>query len=307
MQTILGAGGVIGNEIAKVLPQYTNKIRLVARNPKAINATDELFKADLTNYATIDEAVKGSEVVYLTVGLPYQLKTWKEHWVKIMQHTITACQKHNSKLVFFDNVYPYGYVKGTMTEETPFNPCSKKGEVRAQVAQLLIDEMKAGNINALISRAADFYGPNVEKSMIDATVFQRLKKGKGAQWLGNTSKKHSFTFVPDAGKATAVLGNTADAYNQTWHVPTDANVLTGKQWVELIARHYNTPAKVAALPKWMVRLLGIFIPLLGELTEMMYQFENDYLFNSSKFESRFFKPTGYAEGIAISAADMQKK
>lgn len=300
MQTILGAGGVIGNEIAKILPQYTNKIRLVARNPKAINATDELYKADITDYSSIDKAVEGSDIVYLVVGLPYNLKTWNQHWVNIMRHTLDACKKHNSKLVFFDNVYPYGYVKGKMTEETPFNPCSKKGEIRAQVAQLLLDEMKQGNITALIARAADFYGPNVEKSMIDATVFQRLKKGKGAQWLGDPSKKHSFTLVSDAGKATAILGNTPDAYNQTWHVPTDGNVLTGKQMVELIAKHYNTSAKVSGMPKWMVRILGIFIPILREMPEMMYQFENDYLFDSSKFESRFFKATTYEDGIRLS-------
>ena len=301
MQTILGAGGVIGNEIARTLPQYTNKIRLVARNPKAINAGDELMKADITDYSSIEKAVADSEVVYLVVGLPYNIKTWKQHWPNIMRHTIDACKKHNSKLVFFDNVYPYGLVNGRMTEETSFNPCSRKGEVRARVAQMLLDEMQQGNLTALIARAADFYGPNVEKSMIDATVFQRMKKGKGAQWLGDPSKKHSFTLVSDAGKATALLGNTPDAYNQTWHVPTDKNVMTGKQWVELIAKAYNTPAKVSAVPKLMVRTLGLFMPIMRELVEMLYQFENDYLFDSSKFERRFFKATPYDEGIRISA------
>src|SRR6187455_1066641 len=98
MQTILGSGGVIGNEIAKTLPQYTNKIRLVARNPKAINAGDELMKSEITDYSSIEKAVADSEVVYLAVGLPYDIKTWKQHWPNIMRYTIDACKKHNSKL-----------------------------------------------------------------------------------------------------------------------------------------------------------------------------------------------------------------
>ena len=47
-------------------------------------------------------------------------------------------------------------------------------------------------------------------------------------------------------------------------------------------------------------MLGIFIPILKEMPEMMYQYDRDYIFDSSKFEERFnFKPTTYQEGIKI--------
>ncbi len=105
MQTILGAGGAIGVALARSVQSYTNDIRLVSRNPKKVNDTNSLFPADLTNRQKIYEAVKGSEIVYLTAGLPYKIKVWRETWPAIMQNVIDACIEYNSKLVFFDNVY----------------------------------------------------------------------------------------------------------------------------------------------------------------------------------------------------------
>jgi nucleoside-diphosphate-sugar epimerase len=160
MQTILGANGTIATELSKHLLQYTDTIRQVSRHPKKATPNDELVTADLLNYQQMEKAVAGSEVTYLVAGLKYETKVWQEQWPKVMKHTIDACKKHQSKLVFFDNVYPYGLVKGTMTEETPFNPTSKKGEVRAKIATMLLEEMKAGNLQGMIVRAADFYGPH---------------------------------------------------------------------------------------------------------------------------------------------------
>ena len=108
MQTILGAGGAIGIPLAKELVRYSDKIRLVGRNPKKINPADELFNADITDYNQIMEAVKGSEIVYLVAGLKYDLTVWQIQWPSIMKNVIDACKKHNSKLLFFDNVYMYG-------------------------------------------------------------------------------------------------------------------------------------------------------------------------------------------------------
>ncbi len=194
MQTILGANGTIASELSKHLPQYTDKIRQVSRNPKKANASDELFSADLLNYQEVEKAVAGSEVTYLLAGLKYDIKVWQEQWPKVMKHTIDACKKHNSKLVFFDNVYSYGLVKGTMTEETPFNPTSKKGEVRAKIATQLLEEIKAGNLQGMIVRAADFYGPNVLLSLTHSMVTEKLKAKKAAQWIGDPKKIHSFTY-----------------------------------------------------------------------------------------------------------------
>ena len=299
MQTILGANGTIAQELSKLLPVYTNKIRQVSRHPKKVNESDELVVADLLNFEQTEKAVAGSEITYLLAGLKYDIGVWKEQWPKVMKNTIDACKKHNSKLVFFDNVYSYGLVKGAMTEETPFNPVSKKGEVRAKIATLLLDEIKVGNLQGMIVRAADFYGPNVLLSLTHSMVTEKLKAAKASQWMGDISRIHSFTYTPDAGKSVAVLGNTPSAFNQTWHALTSSERITGEQYIKMASEIMSRPYKVQTLPKWGVRALGLFVPVLREFVEMMYQYENDYFFDSSKFEKSFnVKATDYKTGIA---------
>lgn len=299
MQTILGANGVIATELSKHLPRFTDSIRQVSRHPKKVNPGDETVEADLLDYGQAEKAVAGSEIVYLLAGLKYDIKTWKEQWPKLMRNVIDACKKHNSKLVFFDNVYAYGLVKGAMTEETPFKPTSKKGEVRAQVATMLLDEIKAGNLQGMVVRAADFYGPGAVYSLTYSTVTEKLKKHKGPQWIGNPKAVHTFTYTPDAGKSVALLGNTPSAYNQTWHALTSKDQMTGEKYVKIACELAGQPYKLQTFHKFGVSMVGLFSPILHEFVEMMYQFENDYLFDSTKFEKAFnLDATLYRDGIA---------
>lgn len=291
MQTILGAGGSIGFELAKELPKYTNHIRLVGRTPKKVNADDELFPAKLSDPKQVDRAVSGSAVVYVTIGFEYSAKSWQQLWPPFIKSVITSCKKHNARLVFFDNIYMYDPdFLGRMTEETPMRSVSKKGAVRQEIATLLLHEMAHSDLDVLIARSADFIGP--KNSVLVEMVYKNLLKGKKADWFISADKLHNFTFTPDAAKATAILGNTPDAYNQVWHLPTDTTPLTGKDWVQLFANQMDMAPQVRVLPQWLLGMLGIFIPVLKEFREMSYQYDRDYVFESSKFEERFnFRPT----------------
>jgi nucleoside-diphosphate-sugar epimerase len=187
-----------------------------------------------------------------------------------------------------------------MTEESAINPPSKKGAVRKEIAQMVLDTVKSGKLMAQIARSADFYGPDNEKSFVNETVYKNLKKGKRANWFMNADKKHSFTFTPDAAVATALLGNTDDAYNQVWHLPTDKNALTGKEFVRLFSKEMNVANNLFVMPLWLIKVLGFFIPVMKEMPEMMYQYDRDYFFDSSKFEKKFnFKPTSYQDGVKL--------
>lgn len=300
MQTILGSGGAIGIELAKALPKYTNKIRLVSRNPSKVNPTDELFSADLLNPSEVENSIKGSSVVYVTVGFPYNLKVWRSSWPKLMDNVIEACKKQDSKLVFFDNIYMYhpNFLNG-MTEETPVLPSSNKGKVRAEIATKLLEEVGRGTLTALIARSADFYGPDIQNtSVLTETVFKPLSLGKKASWMSSVDYKHSYTYTPDAGRATALLGNSEDAFNQVWHLPTAANPMTGKEWIEAIASEMGVKPRYQVASKLIVKAMGLFVPVMREMPEMMYQYDRDYVFSSAKFEKRFdFKPVPYVEGI----------
>jgi len=167
-QTILGAGGAIGIELAKELSKYTSKIRLVSRNPKKVNSTDELFQADLLLREQVFQAVEGSEIVYLTVGFDYNTKLWQKTWIPLIKNVVDACKQNKAKLVFFDNVYAIGgdNVKH-ITENSPISPTSKKGEVRAEVDKQIIENVEKGNIEALIARAPDFFWSSENEKFID--------------------------------------------------------------------------------------------------------------------------------------------
>src|SRR5207247_1127380 len=161
----------------------------------------EAVAADLSNFDDTLKAVSGSRIVFLVAGLKYDLNVWRELWPRIMHNAIEASKRSSARLAFFDNVYMYGKVDGVMTEETPFRPCSKKGEIRAEIAAMLLNEIKAGSLTALIARSADFYGPRVRTGLPNILVFDKFAERAKAMWLANDSVKHSFTFTPDAAKS----------------------------------------------------------------------------------------------------------
>ncbi len=311
MQTILGAGGAIGTELAKALKKYTTKIKLVSRNPKKVHDTDLLLATDLTKKEAVFEAVKGSSIVYITIGFPYKLSIWKENWPAFISNVTEACIQHQCKLVFFDNIYMYDKNHlAYMTEETPIRPSSNKGKIRAEVVKIIMDEVSNNKLTALIARSADFYGPSIKKTcLLTETVFRPLSIGKKANWLSSVNFKHSFTFTPDAAEATALLGNTDAAYNQIWHLPTAKNPPTGKEWIEMIAQEMDVKPDYQAAPKLLVKIMGLFMPIMKETVEMMYQYDRDYVFDSSKFETYFnYEPTPYKKGIkTIIEKDYQLK
>ena len=302
LHTILGAGGTVASQLLPILVAHQEQVRLVSRKAIPVEGA-EAKPADVTNYQQVLEAVKGSDVVYLLVGLPYDIRVWRENWPKVMTNVINACKATGSRLIFFDNVYMYGHVEGSMTESTPFNPCSKKGEVRAAIAAQLLDEIKAGNIKALIARSADFYGPvGYAVSVANMLVFKNLKAGKKAQWLINDTVPHSFTYVPDAAKALYLLANRDDAFGQTWHMPTAPDPLTGAAFIQMAASYMQAKEGYTVIPGWMIRLLGLFIRPMKESVEMTYQNAYPYVFDSTKFNSVFgYSPLSYTEGIRETA------
>jgi nucleoside-diphosphate-sugar epimerase len=307
MITILGAGGAIGNELIKLLAAKNQPFRLVGRNPKATPGATETLAADLTDKDQTIRAVSGSSVVHLLVGLKYDHKLWQEVWPRVMSNTIEACKRAQAKLLFFDNVYMYGKVSGPMTEETPFNPCSKKGEIRAKIATTLINESKSGGVVAMIARSADFYGPDTRNGVPNLLVFEPFAKKQKASWLVNDSVPHSFTYTPDAAQSLVQLAERATAWNQTWHVPATPNPLTGKEFVALAAKAFGVAPKYRVLSRPILRIAGWFDPLVAESYEMLYQNDSPYLVDSSKFAREFgFAGTSYADGIRATAASFTR-
>ncbi len=301
--TILGAGGVVADGLAKRLISEGENVRLVSRSGHALQGATAV-KADVSSAEQTNDAVRDSSVVVLCAGLKYDSRIWADQWPRIMTNTIEACKHSGSKLVFFDNVYAYGRVDGPMKESTSYNPSGRKGEIRAAIATRLMDEVKAGNLHAMIARAADFYGPFADKVGIpNQLVFKRLAGGKKPNILARGDRKHSYTFTLDIAAAMSKLAKSEEAYDQVWHLPTAPDPPTAKEFAELAAKALGAAPRYSILSGWMMLAAGLFDRTIYEIHEMLYQNEFDYVFDSSKIEKAFgLVPTPYADGVAQTAA-----
>lgn len=289
--TILGAGGPLGKELARELLALQKPVRLVSRTPINTSPGTEWVKADLSLREEVFAAIEGSEVAYLTVGFPYVTAVWQQNWPIVMKHVTDACILHGVRLVFFDNIYALSKEHlNPITESAPINPPSKKGAIRAEVLRILQDAIEKKGLNGLVARAADFITLDENKGLIKPLVYDRLKKGKKAQWICNANVVHNFSYLPDLAKGAALLGNTPEAFQQVWNLPTDASRITGADWIRLFAHRMHQQQEYSIVSAGMITFLGLFMPTMREMVEMLYQYSADYYFDSSKF-NRYFNYT----------------
>ncbi|WP_346836713.1 NAD-dependent epimerase/dehydratase family protein [Microbulbifer sp. SAOS-129_SWC] len=302
MQVILGASGQIGRELAAQLKRdFTSEIRLVSRQPKKVNETDQLFRADLLDATQARQAVEGAQIAYLTAGLPMDTQLWVDQWPTLMRNVIEACAAHGTKLVFFDNTYMYPQTAAPQTEETDFLPYGEKGRVRAAIARDLLGAMAEGRVQAMICRAPEFYGPGKTQSITNSTVLENLLAGKSARVFLRDDTLRSLIYTPDASRAMARLGNTPDAYGQTWHLPCDDNRLTYRQFVHLAAEIFDVKADYKVVKRWQLRLAGVFNRTIRDAAELLPRYAVDNIFVSDKFKSRFpdFNVTTFQQGLTV--------
>jgi nucleoside-diphosphate-sugar epimerase len=298
MHTILGAGGPVANALTRELLNHNETIRLVSRKPAKITGNNLTWqKADLLIYDELSAAAQGASIIYLCAGLVYDKNIWQQQWPVIIENVIKVAKENKARLIFFDNVYMYGLVNGPMSEDTPYHPSSVKGQIRAGIANRIMDEVKAGKLTASIARAADFYGTDSMNSSFDMMVLDKYAKKQQAQWVGDPDTKHNFSYIPDMGKALYILGQHPESDNQIWHMPT-APVIQGKKLIEMAANIYHVKPKYMRINKLLLFIFGLFNKVIMGVVEMYYQYDHDYIFDSSKFEKTFnFKPTSYEDGI----------
>lgn len=295
-QTIIGGNGTIGRVVATALSEKNVEVRIVQRQPRHVKGNEELVAANVMNLDELTKAVEGSSVIYLLLGLPYSSKAWEEGFPLAVANAVEATRRTGARLVYFDNVYMYGKATAAMTEQTAVNPASRKGKARAAAAQVLMDAVADGKIQGMIARSADFYGPYQFDSI--KMMAEKLKAGKKAQVLLADDKVHSLTYVSDAGRAVAYLGNEPTAYNQVWHMPTDATRRTATDIVNILAELLHVQPRHVVINSFMLSMAGLFNLMIKELKEMTYQYEQDYFFDSSKISAAYgLEATPFREGL----------
>lgn len=301
MQTVLGANGQIAHELTRELYRgYTHDIRLVSRHPVAVHDSDELVPANLLDAEATSAAVAGSEVAYLTVGLPLDSALWEAQLPVMMANVLAACREHGAKLVFFDNTYMYPRTATPQVEDTPFEPVGRKATVRAEIATMVLTAMGAGEVDAVICRAPEFYGPGKTQSLTNSAVFDRIKNGTRPLVPVSADTRRTLISTPDASRAMALVGNTPDAFGQTWHLPCDEDRLTYRQMIARAGQVLDRRIGHTTVPEWAFRLGGLVNPSAREAEELLPRYRQDNIFESAKFTERFpdFAVTTYDEGIA---------
>jgi nucleoside-diphosphate-sugar epimerase len=284
LHVVFGASGGAGAALVRELAGRGHRVRAVSRGGGRYPDGVEQVRADAEDAAAVREAARGAAAVYHSVNAPYP--EWARRLPGIMDNLIGGAAEAGARLVYADNLYMYGPTDGPMVEDTPVRPDTRKGALRARLADALMDAHARGRVRAAIGRASDFYGPPVVNAAAGDRLFGAALAGKRAMWVGRLDVPHSLTFTEDFARVLATLGERNEAPGHVWHAP-DAGALTGREFAERVFEAAGKPARVGTFGRPMVRVAGVFSPVMREFVEMMYQFERPFVLDGGRFTRTF--------------------
>jgi nucleoside-diphosphate-sugar epimerase len=286
LHVVFGTGAVGMAVMDELVRRGPRRVRMVNRSGRArVPHGVEVVGGDATDEAFTREASEGASVVYFALNPPYN--KWPELFPGLQAGVLEGAASAGAKLIAMENLYMYGPTDGRpITEDLPYVANTRKGMVRARMSQELMQAHTSGKVRVAIGRASDFFGPRVLASAAGEQVFGRAVEGKSAQVAGDPDQPHTYSYVPDIGKGLVILGEREEALGQAWHLPSP-ETLTTRQFVEMIFEEVGKPASIQAAPKILLRALGIFNPPLRETIEMLYEFEEPFVVDDSRFEREF--------------------
>ena len=285
LHVVFGTGPV-GLAVMDELVSKGKRVRMVNRSGRAsVSEGVELVGGDATDKTFAREASEGASVVYFALNPPYT--QWAELFPPLQAGVIEGAASAGAKLVAVENLYMYGLTGGRpLTEDLPYAPNTRKGTVRAMMSKELMEAHTGGRVRVATGRASDFFGPRVLVSAAGEQVFGRAVQGKSAQVAGDPDQPHTYTYAPDIGRGLVILGEHEEALGQAWHLPSPETVTT-LEFVGMIFEEFGKPARVQAAPKILLRAIGLFNPEIRETIEMLYEFEEPFVVDHSKFERAF--------------------
>jgi nucleoside-diphosphate-sugar epimerase len=281
---------------AEALLRRGRSVRMVNRSGQAeAPAGVEVVRADLYDHASVRAVAAGATALYQCAQPGYA--EWLEKFPPLQTAIIAGVAAVGAKLIVAENLYMYGQVDGPIREDLPYAAHTRKGRVRAQMAEQVAEAHRSGKLRTAAARGSDFYGPGVLGSTLGERVFLPALAGKAAQATGRLDLPHSYTYIGDFGETLAILGERDDALGRHWHVPNAAPV-TQRELIGLIYAELGLAPKMSGVGRTMMALAGIFIPEARETVEMMYEFDRPFVVDSSRCEAAFGqRATPLAEGI----------
>ena len=301
---VLGTGA-IGRAIAEELVSLGRSVRMVNRSGKMDEVPNgvEVVASDLYDPAQVKEMTRGAKVVFQSAQPAYT--QWAEKFPPLQKSIIDGLTGSDAKLVIVENLYMYGDVKGTaLIEDTPHNAHTRKGKTRSEMSNAAFAANREGKLRVTAGRGSDFFGPwGLSTAVMGERTFYPMLQGKAASLIGNIDLPHTHTYLPDFGRALVILGERSEADGQAWHVPNDSPLVTQREMVRMIAAEMGIEPKMSTMGKTMMWIGGLFIPMAKEFVEMMYEFDQPFIVDSSKFEKTFgMKATTMKEAIKETVA-----
>jgi len=285
VHVVFGAGQ-IGRVLAERLRALGKHVRVARKSAAAVPVEGiEVERGDAMDAGFCARAVADAAVVYHCVNTPYFARVWRETLPRIQANLVAAAGRASARLVVLDNLYAYGRTGGTMSEATPQNPCSAKGEIRARLYDDLQQAVRRGDVRAAIGRASDFYGPNAPSSMLGDRVLRPILAGKSVWLIVNPDPPHTYHFTRDVAEGLARLGLDAGV-DGLWMLPCAPAVGT-RAMIEKFGTALGRPIDVKRVPRLAFSLLAPVVPLVRELKEMAYQWEEPFIVDDARFRARF--------------------
>jgi len=285
LHVIFGTGPV-GCWTARALREMDLTVRAINRSgkrPVLMPEKVEIVKADASAPKQAIEAAQGAAVIYQALNPPYH--KWHELFSGLQAGAMAAAKASGARYVSIENLYMYDSSK-PITENSPQTPKAKKGELRKKMGEEVMTAHRRGEIQATALRSSDYYGPGVEGSALGERVFGNMVAGKKAQLSGSDQMPHSWAYIEDVGKATAILGTRDEALGKVWIAP-HATGTTQAEIIRLAATELGTAPAYSTMGTFMMWFGGLFVPEAREMVEMMYEFNAPFVVDSSNFEEIF--------------------
>ncbi|AUX43497.1 NAD-dependent epimerase [Sorangium cellulosum] len=310
LHVVLGAGQ-IGPRVADLLLAQGHRVRLVQRTRRAQGAPSierpglTRVYGNITDLAFAEEATRGASVVYDCMNPPYHL--WAEQLLPIARGALHGASKAGARLVALDCLYMYGAPDGPMREDSPRAPCSKKGALRVELEALRLSAQRRGDVRVAIGRASDFFGRDVPLSAWGERFYTRALAGKAVECMGDPDMPHAYTYVEDVARGLVTLGEREEAMGHIWHLPTEPAEST-RALARRLGRALGLDVKVSRLPRFVLRVAGVFSPFMREVAEMAYQWDVPYVLDDARFRAAFgWSATPVERQVAEVAAWARRK
>ncbi|GED68211.1 NAD-dependent dehydratase [Brevibacillus reuszeri] len=281
--------------------QKLEQLRASLGNPEnlALAAGDAFRPSDIV------KAAEGVDVLFHCANVPYHEMVNK--LVPLGESVMEAADQLGLKVVVIDGIYPYGRSKmDRVTEEHPKQPHTKKGKIRHAYENMLFDERWI-HAKVMIVRLPDYYGPTANEASYLGSTLEAIAAGKMALFIGNMRVPREFVFLPDAAFMIVQLAARDEGWGENWNIP-GAGLISGREIVRIAQQASGSTKPVIPLGKCGLSLLGLGVPVMKEIVEMLYLTEEPLVLSGGKYERRVgpIRATSFEQGITDTIRTLQK-